>query len=242
MSDPYARIFLLSHMRAYTSLAGHILGSNPGINGYYEMHISYEGAADLQRQLADYRKHDPLKAGSRFLFDKLLHNDYRLTPGGLGPVSLHLLVALRRPEATLKSIISLFAQKPSAAHYASPEAAARYYTERLAWLARFCATTDRDYRYFDAELWVEGPQRLLPTLTGWLGLEQPLQEHYQRFSQTGKARKGDSSPAIQRGEIVKQGRDYAEIRIPQAILAEAERAYADCRQRIIGQAADVLTR
>jgi len=25
-------------MRAFTSLAGHILGSNPQINGYYEMH------------------------------------------------------------------------------------------------------------------------------------------------------------------------------------------------------------
>ena len=33
--DPYARIFLLSHMRAYTSLAGRILGSHPQINGYY---------------------------------------------------------------------------------------------------------------------------------------------------------------------------------------------------------------
>jgi hypothetical protein len=31
--DPYARIFLLSHMRAFTSLAGHILGSHPQIKG-----------------------------------------------------------------------------------------------------------------------------------------------------------------------------------------------------------------
>jgi hypothetical protein len=34
VSDPYARIFLLSHMRAFISLAGHILGSHPQINGY----------------------------------------------------------------------------------------------------------------------------------------------------------------------------------------------------------------
>jgi len=34
VSDPYARIFLLSHMRAFTSLAGHILGSHPQINGW----------------------------------------------------------------------------------------------------------------------------------------------------------------------------------------------------------------
>ena len=49
--DPYARIFLLSHMRAFTRLAGHILGSHPQINGYYEMLISYEDAAALDRQL-----------------------------------------------------------------------------------------------------------------------------------------------------------------------------------------------
>ncbi|TCS68990.1 hypothetical protein EDC61_1225 [Sulfuritortus calidifontis] len=46
---PHARIFLLSHMRAFTSLAGHILGSHPQINGYYEMHISYWDAAALDR-------------------------------------------------------------------------------------------------------------------------------------------------------------------------------------------------
>jgi hypothetical protein len=55
LSD-YARIFLLSHMRAYTSLAGHILGSHPQINGYYEMHISYEDASALDRQLEMFRQ------------------------------------------------------------------------------------------------------------------------------------------------------------------------------------------
>ena len=39
MSDAFARIFLLSHMRDLTSLAGHTLGSHPQINGYYEMHL-----------------------------------------------------------------------------------------------------------------------------------------------------------------------------------------------------------
>jgi hypothetical protein len=29
-------------MRALTSLAGHILGSHPQINGYYEMHLGYQ--------------------------------------------------------------------------------------------------------------------------------------------------------------------------------------------------------
>jgi len=63
--DPYARIFLLSHMRAFTSLAGHILGSHPQINGYYEMHLSYEDASALDRQLEGFRQGDVIKADSR---------------------------------------------------------------------------------------------------------------------------------------------------------------------------------
>ena len=59
------RIFLLSHMRAYTSLAGHILGSHPEINGYYEMHISYENPVALDRQLESYLADDARKYNSR---------------------------------------------------------------------------------------------------------------------------------------------------------------------------------
>ena len=64
----YQRIFLLSHMRAYSSLIGHILGSHPHINGYYEMHLSYSGMADLDEQLRLYRQSESLKPGSIYLF------------------------------------------------------------------------------------------------------------------------------------------------------------------------------
>lgn len=67
-------------MRACTSLAGHILGSHPQVNGYFELHISYDSDDVLDRQLEIYKQYEPLKNGSRYLFDKLLHNDYRLDP------------------------------------------------------------------------------------------------------------------------------------------------------------------
>ena len=44
------------------------------------MHLGYEGAAALDRQLELYRQGDAIKPGSRYLFDKLLHNDYVLKP------------------------------------------------------------------------------------------------------------------------------------------------------------------
>ena len=74
----YQRIFLLSHMRAYSSLIGHILGSHPHINGYYEMHLSYTSASDLDQQLRLYMQTETPEPGSIYLFDKPLHNDYAL--------------------------------------------------------------------------------------------------------------------------------------------------------------------
>ena len=76
----YSRIFILSHMRAFTSLAGHILGSHPQINGYFEMHISYDDATALDKQLEVLQESETLKQNSQFIVDKLLHNDYQLKP------------------------------------------------------------------------------------------------------------------------------------------------------------------
>ncbi|MCK5663710.1 MAG: hypothetical protein KAI17_09495 [Thiotrichaceae bacterium] len=65
-------------MPAFSSLIGHILGSHPEINGYYEMHISYQNNCDLFPQEKLYKELKSLKVGSHFLFDKLLHNAYEL--------------------------------------------------------------------------------------------------------------------------------------------------------------------
>jgi hypothetical protein len=233
-------------MRAYTSLAGHILGSHPLINGYYEMHISYEDAAALDRQLAAYVEGDALKPGSRYLFDKLLHNDYVLAPDKLGLADMKILVSLRQPEPTIQSIVHLYRQKDDGGDlFDSPEKAARYYIERVRALADFArvnfARGNRGYFYFDAELWQRTPELLLPRLAAWLELDSSLSEQYQTFSHTGKPLKGDSSPRIHRGSIDRGGSDYAHIAVPDAVLDEAREVYRECRRQIIEQAADSLT-
>ena len=241
MSDRYARIFLLSHMRAFTSLAGHILGSHPQINGYYEMHISYEDASALDRQLEVFRQGDVLKANSRYLFDKLLHNDYVLKPERLGLAELKILVSLAEPERTIRSIVHLFRQKEVDDLYASPVEAANYYVARVNALADFCRTADRGYYYFDAELLQAAPERLLPRLSDWLELDSPLSERYQTFSQTGKAGRGDSSERIHRGRIDRTRVDYSHIAIPEEALSAAQAAYRECREQMISGAADSVT-
>jgi hypothetical protein len=237
LSD-YARIFLLSHMRAFTSLAGHILGSHPQINGYYEMHLSYEDASALDRQREVLLQSDGLKENSRYLFDKLLHNDYRLQPERLGLADIKILVALAEPAHTIRSIVHLFRQKPDPDLYASPVEAAKYYVERVQAIADFCRTTDRPYFYFDAELWQRAPERLLPRLTAWLQLEPPLSERYAVFGQTGKARRGDSSARLRSGRIDRTRVDYSHIAIPEEALRVAQAAYRECRELIVSGAAD----
>ena len=238
MSDPYARIFLLSHMRAYTSLAGHILGSHPQINGYYEMHMSYEDVSALDRQREALLQDDALKKNSRYLFDKLLHNDYRLKPGRLGMADIKILVALAEPEHTIKSIVHLFRQKPDPDLYASPVEAANYYVERVQALVDFCRMTDWPYFYFDAELWQRAPERLLPGLAAWLQLDSPLSERYEVFGHTGKARKGDASARLRSGRIDRTRSDYSEMAIPQDVLERAREVYRECRAQLIAGAAD----
>jgi len=228
-------------MRAFTSLAGHILGSHPQINGYYEMHISYEDASALDRQLEVFRQGDVLKADSRYLFDKLLHNDDVLKPERLGLADIKILVALAEPAHTIKSIVHLFRQKPDPDLYASPVEAAKYYVERVRAIAEFCRTTDWPYTYFDAELLVRAPEQLLPRLRDWLELESPLSERYEVFSQTGKARRGDSSERVRSGRIDRARTDYSHVVIPEEALQAAREAYRECREQIVAGARDSVT-
>ncbi len=207
-------------MRAYTSLVGHLLGSHPEIDGYYEMHQSYASAEDLARQAQRYAEQHSLKPGGRYLFDKLLHNDYTLALEQLDPDRTIVLMALRPPEPTLKSIVSLFARKPGDDPYADPIGAATYYIERLHALAAFGQQYPRRFYYFDAALIRTDTERVLAALGAWLQLGSPLAERYQSFARTGVAGAGDSSPAIASGRVVRAGkhlsRHRARRRIPAA--------------------------
>jgi hypothetical protein len=235
-SRQVARIFLLSHMRAYTSLLGHILGSHPEIDGYYEMHRSYASGEDLERQVREYAKRERPKPGSHYLFDKLLHNDFTLNLALPALDDAVILVALRQPEPTLKSIVNLFAKKDIDDLYANPAGATTYYVERLRALAAFGRQQPKRYYYFDAERLCTDTRRLLDDLGQWLQLGSPLTENYQLFSQTGMAGKGDSSPAIAAGCIIRQETRYSDIALDPVLLQQATQAYQHCRQQLVANA------
>lgn len=225
-------------MRAYTSVLGHVFGSHPEIDGYYELHRGYVFADDLERQRAQLAASDGLKPTGRWLFDKLLHNDYPLDPTLPGLADAVVLAALRPPGPTLASIVALFGQKPGDAPYASPTGAARYYVERLGALAAFAERHPGRVRYFDAPLLRDDPPRLLATLTAWLGLATPLSVQYRTFSRTGETGAGDSSPALAAGRILASTPPPPAIVLDAALRDEVETAYRETRARLIAQAAE----
>jgi hypothetical protein len=240
MTQTYSRIFLLSHMRAYTSLSGHILGSHPQINGYYEMHLSYESEQDLAKQQQQYTQQETLKPDSHYLFDKLLHNDYGLNLQQLNLQGEKILLALRQPEQTIKSIINLFTKKNTDDLYSYPAEATRYYIERLQKLTAFAQQYPQHYYYFDAELIRSDTQRILAAFQEWLRLDSPLSAQYQQFAKTGVAGAGDTSPAITSGKVIHEASQY-DTPLDADLLQQATLAYQHCHQQLIGNALAAIT-
>ncbi len=243
---PYQHIFLLSHMRANTSLISHILGSHPQINGYYEKHLSYHSQADLinQEQLlisSEESAHDHPHEDIQYLFDKILHNSYTLQLENLNPQKIKILISIRSPEQSIKSIINLFRNKKTQHPYAAPENAVNYYIQRIKALTVFCEQYKGQYYYYDADLIRSAPKKSLNHIQKWLSLATPLNEEYQIFSLTGKPRVGDSSDNMKSGHIVKQQTNYKTIVIPAEQLQQAIFETNKQRQTIIKYAIDSIT-
>ena len=195
---PYGHILLMSHMRANTSLLGHLLGSNPDIDGYYELHMGYHSRRSFLRQrLLHFRNHTP-KARARYLFDKVLHDDHSVKLALFR--NQKLLFALRSPRRTLPSIIALYRRLEPDHACATPEGAAGYYTGRVASLAAAADDADGGFLYFDADLLRSEPALTLSALTRFLELREPLNQGYDAQPLTGTERAGDSSVGDQQGK------------------------------------------
>ncbi|MEW6677488.1 MAG: hypothetical protein AB1421_06165 [Pseudomonadota bacterium] len=226
----HRNIFLFSHMRANTSLFGHILGSHPDIEGYYEMHIGYYSWKSLWRQKLLYLENHALKPTSRFFFDKLLHDYCVVAPEILARPGTRCIFMLRRPGKTIPSIVGLYRKNQPEHEFAQVEGAAAYYMARVGELAHLAKTMPHGFYYLDAEDLIERSTETLQALSDWLGLSQPLTPEYRMFSKTGAPQAGDSSDRIKSGTIHKSQSDYSDIPLTPEMQAEAEHIYRETRQ------------
>jgi hypothetical protein len=99
-------LFVLGHMRSYSSLLCHILGSHPQIDGYCETHIKYRTRLDLLRLRSRVVKltGEPLRG--RYVLEKMLHN-YAFAPSILRSPRTFALVLVRQPIPAVQSIVNM---------------------------------------------------------------------------------------------------------------------------------------
>lgn len=227
----YQRIWLLSHMRANTSLLAHVLGDHPQIDGYYELHIGYHSWRSLWRQKQRYFKEHTPKPGARYLFDKVLHSGHGVAPALLR--GHKVLFALRPPQDTLPSVVKLYHDRTEGEPLATLDGAAAYYSERVEHLAALASQMDSEFCYLDANALRRQPGTTLAQLTDYLELREPLRREYTLRSKTGEARAGDSSARLRSGRIREETDNERAALVPEPLLSPCQTVFEQARWRLL---------
>ncbi|MGQ8365233.1 sulfotransferase family protein [Glaciecola sp. 1036] len=198
-------IFIISHMRARTTLISHLLDSSPEIVGNTELHVRYRHAIDeLKSKML--RVHEKDYNEARYICDKLLHN--RLVINLERYANAKFIFNLRDPEDTFKSLLKRHLQIEGEDSIFKLK---RYYNERLIFMESLWDKLNPEQRiYINSDTLIEQPTHVLAELTDFLDLANPLQPEYKTNEHTGQSGKGDMSENIKSGKIIKTKNDLNE--------------------------------
>ncbi|WP_162891479.1 sulfotransferase [Salinibacter ruber] len=220
----YEWLFVLGHMRSGSSLLVHLLNSNPEVLGYGETHIQYQGRRSVV-QLHDhvssqFEAHDePPGWHYRYVMDKILwphiHNDDLLHQ-----VPLSVIVIVRRPEATLPSILSWDLEG-----IRTPETALRYYVERLGRVRRLLEGYDAPFAFTRYEDLTGRTEEALLNISEYLSLDERLTPTYDTMWATGTSGIGDSSENIKEGRVRSTETSSYDVDLDPAIIGRARDRY-----------------
>jgi len=226
-------IILLSHMRANTSLFGHILGNNPDINGYYEMHISYFSWKSLIRQKLKFLEEHVFKRNSKYIFDKILHNEHYVNLELLTNKQAFIIISLRPPEETIPSIVKLYKKTDPSHEFSTVEGATNYYHNRLNTLAEYSNALKNQFIYIDANAIKHQTKDAFFFLEQHLNLKKNLSSNYTIQTKTGKGTAGDPSESLQQGKIIHTQNNYSDINLDKVILDEQTKHFIKTRELIV---------
>ena len=183
--------FVLRHMRSYSSVLSQILGSHPQIDGYCETHLKYRTSFDLWRlkRRVVHLTGKPL-AGD-YVLDNLLH-EYPIARGILASSRSRGIVIVRRPVASVCSIIEMGLTQTSIPWHRDFDRVARYYESRLAGLLRLTEALRGRVVFLEAERLFSNTQEVLDQLGIFLELQSPLRAQYQPLPPGGEP--GSANP------------------------------------------------
>ena len=223
-------ILLLSHMRANTSLIGHILGDHPEINGYYEMHIGYYSwKSKIRQKLRFFAAHSDEQV-KPFLFDKVLHSDHEVTPSFMLRDDVTILICIREPIKSVQSIVSLYAKNDPSHEFATEAGAAEYYIERCNTLTDIARNLHSKFTFYSAESLVKDTNATLQSLTKAIGLRTALSSTFKTKKLTGVGTTGDNSGNLNNGKVVEVKSEYKQLDLPEAKIDELKRVYVSALQ------------
>ena len=238
---PKQYLFLLSHMRSYSSLLAHILGSHPDIVGHSERLRSYADSRDLvMLRLRQYQSGGP--TNYTYLLDKILHDRYAVADKIMGMRNVRAIIFVREPAATFRSIVYMGQELLRDESYCDLDRVLEYYTRRLDTLVAYCQLVRTPALFFEADNIVHNTERLINVIGDWLQLRTPLTSNYKVFPETGQPGRGDPSDKLRQGTVVSGSTgDYGDIDIPPAILTPAQQHYAKCKNQLREHCQTVLS-
>jgi hypothetical protein len=231
---PRRTVLLLSHMRSYSSLISHILGSSPEIDGYVEVQRKYTSPRDLRSLRIAVAKMEDNRLQGRYVLDKVLHNKWKISNSVLHDPSVWTLFSVREPEATIKSTVAmaLSGSNPDRNWKTDLGKVGTYYVRRCEGLVRYAERKPTRSAFFVAERLIDRSDETLTMLSDFLELRTPLTSTYEKKTNTRRRGFGDPSENIAAGEI-KRDRKQHDVVVPDDILAECTAAYTTTVGRLI---------
>ena len=227
---PYEYVFVLSHMRAGSSLLAMVLGNNPEICGYGETFVTYRSAADLDLlagnnlyRLQRYR----LPGNERYMMDKLVF-DRLMAPEVLPDLAEQgskFIFLVRDAEGAMRSIMPLAGGEETfaAAAYIQRLDMLEKYGAALAGHARPCLLSYHDL--------IDRTESTLRALTTFLELSTPLQEQYEVLPPLERSSAAHFAK-LHLGRIDRSGSAAPAVTFEAHNLAVAEGAFARCWQSL----------
>lgn len=220
----YEWLFVLGHMRSGSSLLVHLLNSNPEVLGYGETPIRYAGRrsfVDLHDHVHDqFEAHDePPGRRYRYVMEKILWPHVR--PGDwLRKVPLSVIVIVRRPEATLPSMLS---RDIDGVH--TPKEALSYYVERLQHVQEMLQEYGSSFVLLTCTDLTERTDDTLRHISEYLGLDERLAPTYDTMWSTGESGIGDPSDNIKEGRVRLGTRTSHDVDLDPEVLGQARERY-----------------
>lgn len=218
-------MFLLSHMRSYSSLLGHLLGSHPQIAGYTETHHSYQSELDLVELALKIYHTNGRRLDGDVLFDKVLHGKYEFADSILQRKDVDLLFVLREPLATVRSTVAMSRRRKNPDWKGDPEKVASYYERRVQQLVDLAGRPHHSSAFLVADDLMTRTDEVLGNLGRFLDLATPLRATYETFEFTGKPTYGDPGKHISSGAIVTVRDKHDDIEVDSATERSIKEAF-----------------